>query len=217
MENGGGLSELFVAEASGCTRIPEALSFLSAAPLFCAGHVAVSAFHAALPRGAIVRVGVLGTGGIGRYVAQLTKAVGCPTTLVTSRRFKEGELATAGGPVATVPLDAILPRSFDVVVATSSDTSTLHAATEWLEPGGRLVIVALGPRCEIDPSLLVANELTLTGVTQGAHAHLVEALSRAADGVLQAEVEEFPFSLVQRALERLVARRVTGRAVVTFS
>jgi uncharacterized protein len=219
MENGGGLSELFVAEASGCTRIPDQLPFASAAPLFCAGHVAVSAFRAATPsleRGATVRVGVLGTGGIGRYVAQLSRSIGCPTTLVTSRRHKEGQLQTWGGSVPILPLDAVRARSFDVVVATSSDTSTLNAATEWLELGGRLVVVALGPRCEVEPSLIVANELTLTGVTQGSHDDLVKALSLAADGVLQAEVEEFPFSLVQRALERLVVGRVTGRAVVTF-
>jgi D-arabinose 1-dehydrogenase-like Zn-dependent alcohol dehydrogenase len=113
-------------------------------------------------------------------------------------------------------LDARRPRSFDVVVATSSDTSTLGAATEWLELGGRLVVVALGSRCEVEPALIVANELTITGVTQGSHADLEEALSLAATGVLRAEVEEFPFSLVQRALERLVAGRVGGRAVVTF-
>jgi D-arabinose 1-dehydrogenase-like Zn-dependent alcohol dehydrogenase/uncharacterized protein (UPF0276 family) len=219
MENGGGLSELFVAEASGCTRIPDALGFVSAAPLFCAGHVAVSAFRAAAASphgGATARVGVLGTGGIGRYVAQLASARGHPTTLVTSRRSKVGELPTAAAPVPILPLDAIRPRSFDVVVATSSDTSTLGAATEWLELGGRLVVVALGSRCEVEPALIVANELTITGVTQGSHADLEEALSLAATGVLRAEVEEFPFSLVQRALERLVAGRVGGRAVVTF-
>jgi uncharacterized protein len=219
MENGGGLSEFFIAEASGCTRIPAALDFASAAPLFCAGHVAVSAFRAATvsPHEArTTRVGVLGSGGIGRYVAQLSASTGHPTTLITSQRSKEGELRTAGGAIPISHLDAIRSRSFDVLIATSSDTSTLGAATEWLELGGRMVVVALGATCEVEPSLLVANELTLVGVTQGSAQHLHDALALAATDVLRAELEEYPFSLAQRALERLVSGRVSGRVVVTF-
>jgi D-arabinose 1-dehydrogenase-like Zn-dependent alcohol dehydrogenase len=53
-----------IAEADGCTLLPEELPWESAAPIFCGGFSAMSAYRAARPQGGD-RIAVIGFGGLG--------------------------------------------------------------------------------------------------------------------------------------------------------
>jgi D-arabinose 1-dehydrogenase-like Zn-dependent alcohol dehydrogenase/uncharacterized protein (UPF0276 family) len=216
IENGGGLSEFVVAEASGCTKLPNELSFEQAAPMMCGGHVALSAIHRAqLQEGE--QLGVLGIGGIGHLALQLALAKGIAVEAISARKSKAGRIDLGTGSIALRnPARDELEERFDAIVSTTSDASVLGTALHWLRPGGRLVVLGLGGQAQFDPAILVPRELSVLGSIQGPASDLLEALSHAAAGRVQAQIETFPFPLVQRALDRLAQRRVRFRAVITF-
>ena len=91
MHVGGGNSELMLAWASGCTLLPEGLSYDDAAPIFCAGYTVMSGLRNATPRPG-ERVAVLGLGGLGHLALQFSRAVGLETWAVTGQADKVKEL-----------------------------------------------------------------------------------------------------------------------------
>jgi D-arabinose 1-dehydrogenase-like Zn-dependent alcohol dehydrogenase len=148
IENGGGLSELVVAEASGCTTIPETLAFEQAAPLFCAGHVAMSALRRANPAPG-ERVAVLGLGALGHLAVQIARAEGHEVVAVTSSEEKARDARDLGAHEAIVSTDdpgealASLGGA-DVILATTSSMTDIAMMVSGLHEGGRLVVVGLG-------------------------------------------------------------------------
>ncbi len=222
VENGGGLSQWLVAEDAGCTRLPEGLADELAAPLFCAGHVALSALkRAALAPGD--RVAVLGVGGLGHLALQIAKAWGhevlalssSPEKLADARSFgaDAGALIHGAADVGDALTEA---GGADVVIATTSSAAQAAAAVRGLRAGGRLVLVGLSAETmAIDPLELVQREASLIGAIQGSRRELDEVLALAAQGRVRPRVESYPLALAQRALGRLVEGRVRYRAVVT--
>ena len=216
IENGGGLSEFVIVEASGCTVLPGEVSFEHAAPMMCGGHVALSAIHRAqLHEGETL--GVLGIGGIGHLALQLAQAKGLVAEAISARDSEVDFIDLGSGPTELLsPVRSNLEERFDAIVSTTSDASVLGNALQWLRPGGRLVVLGLGGQAQFDPAVLVPRELSILGAVQGPTSDLLEALAHVAAGRVRPCIESFPFPLVQRALDRLAQRRVRYRAVVTF-
>ncbi len=219
IENGGGLSELVVVEASGCTKIPDTLASELASPLFCAGHVAMSALRRARPeRGE--RVAVLGFGGLGHLAVQIARAEGHEVVAVTSSEEKARDARSLGAGEALVangnPGEALASIGCaDVIVATTSSMADVGAAVAGLRDGGRLVVVGLGEgSLAIDPAELVQREAALLGSVQGPVAELEQVLDLAARGLVVPRVETFPLHLLNRALGRLMSGRVRYRSVI---
>ena len=76
-----------VAEAEGCKLLPDGLAWDAAAPLFCGGFSAMSAYRAARPtRGD--RVAVLGLGGLGHLALQVAVAMGHEVLAITNSAGK---------------------------------------------------------------------------------------------------------------------------------
>jgi len=220
VENGGGLSELMIAEAAGCTRLPEGLDDCDAAPMFCAGHVVMSGYRRAQPQ-AGERVAVLGIGGLGHLALQIARAYGHEVIAVSPNREKLIDARELGADcVALVEGDvgAALEKvgGVDIVLATTSQASTVAQALRGLRPGGRIVMLGLADgQLDIDPLELVQREASLIGAVQGGQADLDDVLELCARGVVRPRVERYPLVLAQRALERLVAGRVRYRAVIS--
>ncbi|MBK6512547.1 MAG: DUF692 family protein [Polyangiaceae bacterium] len=221
IENGGGLSELTVAEASGCTRLPDGLDPELAAPLFCAGHVAFSGLRKAAVRGA-ERVAVVGLGGLGHLALQIASALGHETLAVSSSLDKLEDAREGFGADHVVRVDdgdvgGALERAggADIVLATTSNMSDVARSVRGLRLGGRVVLMGLGEGLlSIDPIELVQREASVIGSVQGSRAELEELLTLAAEGKVRPRVEVFPLLMAQRALARLLEGRVRYRAVV---
>ncbi len=222
IENGGGLSELVVAQALGCTRLPDALPFEEAAPLFCAGHVAYSGLLRARPRPG-ERVAVLGLGGLGHLAVQIARALGHEVFAVTSQEDKLADARTLGAHEALLargdPGEALQAAGgADIILVTTSCVADAAAAAGGLRVGGRLVLLGLGDgTLELDPADLIFREASIIGAVQGPRAELEALLALAAGGAVRARVEVFPLQLANRALERLARGRVRYRAVVAMS
>lgn len=222
IENGGGLSEWVVAEASGCTVLPDNLAFAEAAPLFCAGHVAMSALSRANPQPA-ERVAVLGLGGLGHLALQIAKARGFEAVAVSRSSSKLADARELFGADDVVLFDGDAGEALqaaggaDIIVATTSDMEQVSRAVAGLRLGGRLVTVGLGEgSLVLDAVDLVQREASVIGAVQGGREELASVLALAASGAVRPRVETFPLLLVQRALTRLAQGRARYRVVVTL-
>ncbi len=219
IENGGGLSELVVAEASGCTKLPANLDLELAAPLFCGGHVAMSAYRRASPRPG-ERIAILGLGGLGHLSLMIARAMGHEVVVVTSRTDKAADARALGAEaiVSNDPGEALQSiGGTDIILAMTSSMRDAGLAARGLAEGGRLVLAGLGDGAlELDPIDLVLRQLSVVGAIQGPRSDLDDVLDLAARGLIAPRVETFPLHLVNRAMTRLAEGRVRYRAVVTF-
>jgi dehydrogenase len=93
--NGGGYAEYMIAEADGCTLLPEEIEWEIAAPLFCGGFSAMSAYRIARPK-AGERVAVIGIGGLGHIALQIAKLMGHPVVAITNSPHKQRDALEMG-------------------------------------------------------------------------------------------------------------------------
>ncbi len=220
---GGGHAQWMLADARGVTRLPDALSFEHAAPLFCAGYTVMSGYRRAQPRPGD-RVAVLGVGGLGHLALQIARALGHEVIAITSSESKRREaLALGAHEVLAVrehagrELAAI--GGADIVLGTSSDLAQTSQVLTGLRPEGRLVTMALptgdGAReLSVEPRVMLARQLSIVGAMQSERADLVELLALAAAGRVVPQLELFPIGQIGRAMSRLAERRVRYRAVL---
>src|ERR1700726_2830042 len=98
----GGFAEFVKAPASHALKIPDNLSFVEAAPLFCAGVTVYRAIkHAGISRGQ--RLAVFGVGGLGHIAVQIGRALGAEVTAID---ISEEKLALAKSFGASTMLNA---------------------------------------------------------------------------------------------------------------
>jgi propanol-preferring alcohol dehydrogenase len=217
----GGFAEFIKVRASHATRIPDGLSALEAAPLFCAGVTVHRALkHARISPGQ--RLGVFGVGGLGHLAIQLVHALGAEITAVD---ISESKLATARSLGAKRTLDAAATdvakefrRSGGVHVAlvTSGAKAAYDTAFASLRPTGMLLVVGL-PAEDIcfPPILMAAREVRIQASAVGTREDLHEVLALAAQGKLRCEVAARPLSQVNDVLDQMRRGEISGRIVLT--
>ena len=208
-----------IAEASGCTRLPEDLAWEQAAPLMCAGFTVMSGYRNARPRGGD-RIAVLGIGGLGHIAIQIAKSFGHEVVAVTSTEGKVREALDLGADEAIVGGDdagAALAAAggADVVPGTSSSMAKTSQILAGLRPEGRLVSMGIGDApLAVDPVLLLTNQISVVGSMQNDRRDLADVLELAAAGKVRARVEAYPLYLVNLAMNRLAEGKVRHRAVL---
>jgi alcohol dehydrogenase/propanol-preferring alcohol dehydrogenase len=104
--NGGGYAEYMIAEAEGCTFLPDGLGWESAAPLFCGGFSAMSAYRAARPQPG-ERIAVIGIGGLGHLALQVAKAMGHEVVAITNSPDKQADAIAMGADDVLVVKDHV--------------------------------------------------------------------------------------------------------------
>jgi len=219
MHLGGGNSELMLAWASGCALIPDAVSFESAAPIFCAGYTTMSGLRNADPRPGD-RVAVLGVGGLGHLAVQFSKALGLETLAVTARAEKKKELILLGADDVVVAGDEPGPAlrdagGADVILSTTNSARQIASAFGALRPGGRFVNMGVADApIALDPMALIMGQRQMRGSSQDERRDLFEALELVAKGKVKPVIETYPLARVNEVRERLAAGNVRYRAVL---
>ena len=144
--NGGGYADYMIAEANGCALLPEKLAWDSAAPLFCGGFSAMSAYKIARPQVG-ERVAVIGIGGLGHLALQIAKSMGHEVVAITNTPGKSADAREMGADEVLIvkshvgqELQAI--GGADVVLSFSPAMKQNSQAMEGLRAGGRLVTTA---------------------------------------------------------------------------
>jgi len=218
--NGGGYAEYMIAEAEGCTLLPDGLEWEQAAPLFCGGFSAMSAYRAAKPQPGD-RIAVIGVGGLGHLALQVAKVMGHDVVAITNSPDKQHDAKSMGADDVVVIKDHIgqeLARrgGVDVVLSFSPSMKQNSQALEGLRPGGRLVTTAVSAEpIEGNPVQMLFKQTSIIGSAHNDPADLVDILGLVARGKVKPLIEIYPLTEFNRVLARLIEGKVRHRAVVT--
>ncbi len=216
----GGYAEFVKAPASHALKIPDRLSCIDAAPLFCAGVTVYRALqHAKIQPGQ--RLAVFGVGGLGHLAVQIGRELGA---IVTAVDVSEEKLAHARSFGASVALNAStsnvvkeLRRAGGVHAAlvTSAAKAAYDTAFPCVRPGGILLAVGLPSESICFPPILMAAlELRIQASSVGTRRDMRELLAIAAAGKVRCQVTTRPLAQVNEVLEQLRHGEVSGRMVL---
>lgn len=216
----GGYAEFVKAHASHSVKIPDGISAIEAAPLFCA---AVTVYRALKHAGTLMgqRLAVFGIGGLGHLAVQLGRVFGAEVTAIDVSEEKL-ELARSLGAVRTLNASAAdlvkqLRREGGVHVAmvTSAAKAAYDAAFYSVRPGGTLLVVGLpAENICFPPILMTAREIHIRASAVGTRQDLREVLTLAAAGKLHSQVTARPLAEANDVLDQLRKGKVSGRIVL---
>jgi uncharacterized zinc-type alcohol dehydrogenase-like protein len=198
--------------------IPDALDSATAAPLLCGG---VTVFTPLRVFGVtpVMRVGVIGIGGLGHLALQFAKAFGCEVTAFSSTPAKEQEARQFGAQHFVVSSDAQAMAksalSLDFLFATTSVRMDWNALFNLLRPKGKLCVLGGAPvPITISPFPLVLGQRTICGSPVGGRASMTEMLDFAVRHGIQAKVEVLPLAEVNAAIARVATNQARYRMVL---
>lgn len=219
MNLGGGNAEYMLAWESGCTLVPDALSYPEAAVAFCAGFTTMSGLRNAAPRPGD-RVAVIGVGGLGHMAVQLSAALGLETIAVTTSPDKAEYAKQLGAADAVLAGDdpgkaLAAAGGADVVLATTTNGEQVSKALSGLRYAGRLVTMGVtGPLDVEDLTTLLFKQCSIKGSTHDNRGDLVEVLDLMAAGKVTPRIETYPLAQINSVRERVEAGKVRYRAIV---
>jgi alcohol dehydrogenase, propanol-preferring len=216
----GGYAEFVKAPASHALKIPDGLSSMDAAPLFCAGVTVYRALkHAKIQAGQ--RLAVFGVGGLGHLAVQIGKGLGAIVTAVDVSEEKLeharscGAAATLNSTVVNVVKEMRRAGGAHTVLVTSAAKAAYDTAFPCVRPGGMLLVVGL-PAESIcfAPIVMAALEVRIQASSVGTRQDMRELLAMAAEGKVRCEVATRPLAEVNEVFARLRHGQVSGRVVL---
>lgn len=214
----GGFADRVRCHWSHAIPLPEKLDSKSAGPLFCGG---ITVFNPIVQYDIkpTDRVGVVGIGGLGHMAIQFLSKWGCHVTALTSTAAKAAEAKKFG---AHAILDSrsdealtAASRSFDFLLVTANVTLNWPLYLETLRPKGRLHIVGavLEPMAIPVFSLLV-KQLSVSASPIGSPDTIREMLEFSSRHAIAPQIEMYPMSKVNEALEHLKSGKARYRIVL---
>lgn len=216
----GGYAEFVKAPATHATRIPEGLSSVDAAPLFCAGVTVYRALKQA-KISAGQRLAVFGVGGLGHLAVQIGREFGAEVTAIDVSEEKLELARTLGALLALNAATADVVKELrkrggvHVALVTSAAIAAYQSAFYCIRPTGMLLVVGLpaDPIC-FPPILMASLEVRIQASAVGTRQDLREVLAMAAAGKLRCQVTTRPLEQAAEALEQLRRGQVSGRIVL---
>jgi propanol-preferring alcohol dehydrogenase len=218
----GGFAEFLKAPASHALKVPEGLSSVEVAPLFCAG-VTV---HRALKQARISsgqRLAVFGIGGLGHIAVQLARELGTEIIAVdvSERKLELARTlgATSGLNISSTNVIKELRAKGGVHVAlvTSAAKAAYDMAFSCLRPTGTLLVVGLpSENLCFPPILMSAKEVHILASAVGTRQDVREVLALASQGKIRCQVTPRPLAHANEVLDELRHGQVSGRIAFTF-
>jgi len=218
----GGYAELVKAPASHTLKIPDGLSSVEAAPLFCAG---VTVFRA-IKRARVTpgqRLAVFGVGGLGHLAIQIGRELGADVAAID---ISDDKLALAKSLGAWTVLNAASTNvvkelrgkgGVHIALVASAAKAAYDSAFSSVRPTGTLLVVGLpAENICFPPILMAAAEVRIQASAVGTRQDLREVLALAAAGKIRCRVGTRPLSEVNQALDQLRSGQVSGRTVLVI-
>ncbi|MFZ0739786.1 MAG: zinc-dependent alcohol dehydrogenase [Candidatus Acidiferrales bacterium] len=216
----GGYAEYVTAPATHALPIPDGVSSIEAAPLFCAG---VTVYRALNQSGIVSgqRLAVFGIGGLGHLAVQIGKALGAEIIAID---VAEEKLALAKSLGAAHTMDAASPDTIKrlralggvhTAIVTSAAKSAYDMAFYSLRPTGTLLVVGLPAENICFPPILMASgEVRIRASAVGTRQDVREVLSMAAAGKLRCQTAKRPLHEVNAVFDELRRGKISGRVVL---
>ena len=209
----GGYAEYTVANERYCFAIPAGFPDLQAAPLFCAGLIGYRALRMA---GEAERLGVYGFGAAAHILAQVARHQGQHVFAFTRPGDVEGQqFARELGAVWAGGSDEAPPEELDAAIIFAPVGSLIPTALRAVRKGG--VVISAGIHMSDIPSF--PYEILWGGRAVRSVANLTrrdgeEFLQVAGEIPVRTEVEPFPLSAANEALDSLRSGKIRGVAVL---
>lgn len=218
VDHAGGFADKVRAGWQWVIPLPEDLDPESAGPLLCGG---ITVFNPMIKHGiqAVHHVGVIGIGGLGHIAIKLLKAWGCEITAFTSSLDKTDELKAMGADHVVNSRDSEALKSqrgkFDLLLSTVNVSLDWPAYLSTLAPNGtaHLLGLTLEP-IPVSAGSLISGSKSITGSATGSPATLRQLLKFAARKNIAPQVEVFPMSQINAAIERLHSGKARYRIVL---
>jgi alcohol dehydrogenase, propanol-preferring len=220
----GSFARYALAQADYLGRIPDALSFVDAAPILCAGVTTYKGLKETDTRPGEWVV-ISGAGGLGHVAIQYAKAMGMHVAAVDLGPEKMA-LAKKLGAEITIDAKTQDPAKeiqkqiggAHGVLVTAVSTAAFKQAIGMLRRGGTCVLNGLPPG-EFPVSIfdVVLNRYTIRGSIVGTRQDLQEALAFAAQGKVKATIETLPLASINDTFSRLKNGKVNGRVVLDIA
>ena len=198
--------------------IPDGVDPGSAGPLLCGG---ITVFSPLLDGHVLPthKVGVFGIGGLGHMAIKFLKAWGCEVTAFTSSSSKFDEARSFGATHTASSTDSgelnKLANSFDFIIITVNSSLDWNSIIALLKPGGKLHFVGavLEPIPVHVMSLLIGKK-SISSSPSGSRIQTDKMLRFAAHHQIAPQVEHFPMSKANEAMDHLIAGKARYRIVL---
>ncbi len=209
----GGYAEYTVADERYCFAIPAGFPDLQAAPLFCAGLIGYRALRMAGDAG---RLGLYGFGAAAHILAQVARYQGRRVFAFTRPGDLEGQqFARELGANWAGGSDQSPPEELDAAIIFAPVGGLIPTALRAIRKGG--VVISAGIHMSDIPSFpyeILWGERAVRSVANLTRRDGEEFLHLAAEIPVRTEVEPFPLSAANEALDALRAGRIRGAAVL---
>lgn len=220
----GTLAEYVLLSERGAVHVPEHLSYAHGACLPCAG---VTAWNCLMHAGQVApgdTVLLLGTGGVSVTALQLAVAHGAEVTITSSDDAKLARASTMGAAHTinyrtTEDWDAAVleltgGRGVDFALEVGG-AGTLPRTLNAVRVGGRIALIGILTRGEIDPTSIMRKSICLQGVYVGSR-RMFEDLNRflATHEIVPVVDRHFGFDAARDAFHHLQAAGHFGKVVV---
>jgi len=214
----GGFADKVRCHWSWATPLPDALDLKAAGPLFCGG---ITVFNPIVQYGIkpTDRVGVVGIGGLGHMALQFLNKWGCHVTAFTSTGSKADQARAFGAHAIVDSRDdkalEAAAGSLDFLLVTVNVPLNWNLYINTLRPKGRLHFVgAVLEPVEVPVCALLVAQRSLSASPLGSPATTMQMLDFCARHELAPQIEVFPMSKVNDALEHLRAGKARYRIVL---
>ncbi|MCW5618535.1 MAG: NAD(P)-dependent alcohol dehydrogenase [Nitrosomonas sp.] len=214
----GGFAERVRAHWVWTIPLPDGLDIASAGPLLCGG---VTVFSPLLTFNLkpTHHIGIVGIGGLGHMGLKFARAWGCEVTAFTSNASKADEARNFGAHHVVSSRDQSALRkmanSLDMLIVTVNLPMDWAGLLRTLKPNGRLHVVGAVVEPMPIPAIdLIFGQKSVSGSPTGSPVTLATMLEFAARHHIAPQVEHFPMSRINEALEHLEAGKARYRVVL---
>jgi len=212
----GGFSSSVVVDSRFAYPLPEAMPSEVAAVLMCAGVTVYSPLRSYATQTS-QKIGIIGVGGLGHLAIQFARALGYEVTVISSSLEKKDQALAFGADHFIAMVDRASLRQaefgFDMLLCTAHGKFKWEPLLEILKKNGKLVLVGF-PNVELNPTDLVAHQLSITGSFLGNRATMREMLSFAQTHGIAPWIELIPMSQVNEAIQRVKENKPRYRIVL---
>ncbi|XP_057770128.1 uncharacterized protein LOC130989963 isoform X1 [Salvia miltiorrhiza] len=227
----GGLAEYCVMPANGLTPLPDTLPYAESSVLGCAVFTAYGAVAHAAEVKPGNSVAVIGIGGVGSSVMQISKAFGASQIIAVDVQDEKLETAKAFGATHAINSrkeDAVAKikeltdgRGVDIAVEALGGPKTFQQCIQSVRGGGKAVMIGLSPSGglgQVDLIQLVRRKVKIIGSYGGrAKKDLPRLVELAEQGIFNLETavtRKYKFEEVAQAFEDLDQKSIVGRAII---
>jgi uncharacterized zinc-type alcohol dehydrogenase-like protein len=215
----GGFADKVRADAASLIVVPDGVDLKSAGPLLCGG---ITVFNPLVQFDvkSTDKVAVIGIGGLGHIALKFLSKWGCEVTAFTSTESKREEALQLGADKTLNSRDAAeiegAAHSFDFIISTVNVKLDWNLYINTLKPKGRLHFVgaALEP-LDIGVFSLIMAQRSVSGSPVGSPVTIEKMFDFANRHQIQPQVEMFPMSDINKAIDRLKSGDARYRIVLS--